>query len=53
VISEMLADDRPDALDWPLPHLAAEARRRGIDAPRELKIVRPSRHIWEENDGNQ
>ncbi len=50
VIAEMLADDRPDALDWPLPHLAAEARRRGIAAPSELKIVRPSRHIWEETD---
>lgn len=46
VISELLAEDRPDALDWPLAHLAAEARRRGIDAPTKLEIVRPSRHLW-------
>jgi radical SAM protein with 4Fe4S-binding SPASM domain len=46
VISELLADDRPDAMEWPLAHLAAEARRRGIPAPEMLVPVRQSRHVW-------
>jgi radical SAM protein with 4Fe4S-binding SPASM domain len=33
VLSQLLAEDRADALDWPAAHLLNEARRRGIDTP--------------------
>jgi hypothetical protein len=31
VLSELLAEDRVDALTWPAAHLMSEARRRGIE----------------------
>jgi radical SAM protein with 4Fe4S-binding SPASM domain len=33
VLSQLLAEDRSDALDWPSAHLLNEARRRGIETP--------------------
>lgn len=45
VLSELLAEDVVDAVHWPAPHLLAEARARGIDAPGELRPVHPSRHL--------
>ena len=47
VLSELLAEDAVKALEWPLAQLAAEARRRGIDAPERLEVTRPSRHLWD------
>jgi radical SAM protein with 4Fe4S-binding SPASM domain len=47
VISELLAEERVTAVDWPVHHLLAEARRRGIDAPGRLEPVRASRHLTE------
>jgi len=44
VISELLADDWTSALDWPIHHLLAEAHRRGIEAPAEVKPRGVSRH---------
>lgn len=45
VLCEMLAEDRVAALEWPAPHLLAEARARGIEAPSSLRPVIPSRHL--------
>ena len=45
VMSELLAEDRPSAMEWPAPHLLSEARARGIDAPEALVPVIPSRHL--------
>ena len=45
VLSELLADDRPSAAEWPAPHLLSEARARGIEAPAALTPVIPSRHL--------
>jgi radical SAM protein with 4Fe4S-binding SPASM domain len=45
VLSELLAEDRATALEWPAPHLLAEARERGIPAPEALVPVVPSRHL--------
>ncbi len=47
VISELLAEDRVSALEWPVEHLLAEAHARGIDAPDEIRRVRRSRHLLE------
>jgi radical SAM protein with 4Fe4S-binding SPASM domain len=47
VLSELLAEERVTAVDWPVHHLLAEARRRGIDAPERLDPVRASRHLTE------
>lgn len=33
VCAELLAEDRPYALEWPVRHLKAEARTRGIETP--------------------
>jgi len=44
VISELLADDWVTALDWPIHHLLAEAHRRGIEAPVEVRPRGISRH---------
>lgn len=46
VVSELLADDRPDAMEWPVPHLLAECKARGIEAP-DLMPARLSRHLLE------
>jgi len=45
VLSELLAEDRVAALDWPAPHLLGEARARGIEAPDSLQPLIPSRHL--------
>jgi len=44
VISELLADDWVSALDWPIHHLVAEARRRGIETPEDIRPRGISRH---------
>ncbi len=45
VLCELLAEDRVTALEWPAPHLWAEARARGIPVPEELRPALPSRHL--------
>jgi hypothetical protein len=45
VISELLAEDRVTALEWPATHLWAEARARGIEAPETLEPAIRSRHL--------
>ena len=47
VVAELLAEDRVTALEWPAPHLLAEARARGIDGPDALIPVIKSRHLIE------
>lgn len=47
VMSELLAEDRVTAVDWPVPHLLAEAHARGIAAPPQIVPVRTSRHLLE------
>ena len=47
VLSELLAEDRTSAIEWPVAFLLQEARRRGIDAPADLLPIRPSRHLVE------
>jgi radical SAM protein with 4Fe4S-binding SPASM domain len=44
-LSELLAEDRVSAVEWPVEHLLAEAHRRGIDAPLRLEPVTRSRHL--------
>jgi hypothetical protein len=41
----MLASDRPDAVEWPLSFLIAEARSRGLDVPEDVKPRVLSRHL--------
>lgn len=45
VLSELLAEDRIEALEWPVAFLLGEARKRGIDAPTELVQQGRSRHL--------
>ena len=45
VLAEMLAEDRVTALEWPAPHLLAEAHVRGIEGPAALEPIIPSRHL--------
>ena len=45
VLSELLAEDRVFAVDWPVPHLLEESRRRGLETPETLAPVRPSSHL--------
>lgn len=45
VVSELLAEDRPDALEWPAAHLLPEAHARGVEAPASLQPLIPSRHL--------
>lgn len=45
VISELLAEDRVTAVDWPVPHLLVEARARGIPCPDRIEEERLSRHL--------
>ncbi len=45
VLSELLAEDRVGALQWPVHHLLAEARRRDIPCPEQLTPVISSRHL--------
>jgi hypothetical protein len=44
VLSELLAEECVGAVHWSVPHLYAEARRRGIDVPPSLPAIGPSRH---------
>jgi radical SAM protein with 4Fe4S-binding SPASM domain len=37
VCYELLAEDLPDALEWPTDHLVAEARARGISVPIQVR----------------
>jgi radical SAM protein with 4Fe4S-binding SPASM domain len=45
VISELLAEDRVTAVEWPVAFLLAEARRRGIETPADLIPKETSRHL--------
>ncbi len=45
VLSELLAENRVTAIEWPATHLHAEAVRRGIDAPVALVPAGVSRHL--------
>ncbi len=45
VLSELLAEDRVDAVEWPVAHLLAEARARGLPAP-PLLIPRRASPSW-------
>ncbi len=47
VLCELLAEDWVPALEWPIHHLAAEARRRGIEAPEHIHLQGVSRHCVE------
>jgi radical SAM protein with 4Fe4S-binding SPASM domain len=38
VTAELLAEDRPYAVEWPVAHLLAEARIRGIPTPSDLRV---------------
>jgi len=45
VLAELLAEDRPSALEWPAMQLLREAQLRGIEAPEALVPARPSQHL--------
>lgn len=46
LLSELLAEERVSAVDWPLHFLLAEARQRGIEGtPEHLEPIRHSRHL--------
>lgn len=45
VLAELLAEDRPSALEWPAAHLLAEAHARGLDAPAALPRRHRSLHL--------
>lgn len=45
VISELLAEDRVTAVEWPVPFLLEEARNRGIETPNDLRPRWASRHL--------
>ena len=45
VVCELLAEDQVSVVDWPIPHLLAEAHQRGIEAPAEILPVKRSRHL--------
>lgn len=47
VLSELLAEDRVGAVEWPVAFLLQEAHRRGIEAPTDLLPCTPSRHLIE------
>lgn len=47
VLSELLAEDHPAALEWPAAHLLAEAQARGFEAPETLPARRRSLHLVE------
>ncbi len=44
ILTELLAEDRVTAVEWPVAFLIHEARRRGIEAP-DLRPIQPSRHL--------
>ena len=45
VVSELLAEDRVSALEWPVAFLLAEARARGIETPDDVVPRQVSRHM--------
>ncbi len=45
VISELLAEDRVTAVEWPVAFLLQEARARGIEGPNNLRPRQSSRHM--------
>jgi radical SAM protein with 4Fe4S-binding SPASM domain len=45
VISELLAEDRVTAVEWPVAFLLWEARLRGIETPADLAPRKMSRHL--------
>ncbi|MHC4662278.1 MAG: radical SAM protein [Planctomycetota bacterium] len=45
VLSELLAEGRVTALEWPVAFLLHEARRRGIETPENLAPQKVSRHM--------
>ena len=45
VLSELLAEDRTAALEWPLSFLVEEARARGLEPPADLAPRQVSRHM--------
>ncbi len=45
VMSELLAEDRVEAVEWPIAFLLQEARVRGIETPRDLVPRATSRHL--------
>ena len=45
VVSELLAEDRVTALEWPVAFLLAEARARGIETPEDVVPRQTSRHM--------
>jgi radical SAM protein with 4Fe4S-binding SPASM domain len=45
VLSELLAEDRVSAVEWPIAFLLQEARRRGIETPGDLRPRQMSRHL--------
>jgi len=45
VLCELLAEDRPGAVEWPAARLWEEARGRGIPAPETVPRVRGSLHL--------
>jgi radical SAM protein with 4Fe4S-binding SPASM domain len=47
VLSELLAEDRVMAVEWPVSFLLQEARLRGIETPIELLPRHVSRHLME------
>ncbi len=47
VVSELLAEDRVSALEWPVAFLLAEARARGIETPEDVVPRQTSRHMTE------
>jgi radical SAM protein with 4Fe4S-binding SPASM domain len=44
-LSELLAEGRVTAVEWPVAFLLQEAQRRGIEAPDHLTPRTPSRHL--------
>ncbi|MBN2341168.1 MAG: radical SAM protein [Deltaproteobacteria bacterium] len=47
VVSEMLAEDRIEVVNWSVGHLYAEAQKRNISVPNSLPPTLPSRHCLE------
>jgi len=45
VISELLAEEKVSAVEWPVAFLAEEALKRGIDIPNDLYPQQRSRHL--------
>ncbi len=47
VLSQLLAEDRVGAVEWPVAHLIEEAKARGIETPPDLRPRKLSRHLVE------